>query len=71
VKERDFAIPATAAERRSLLDAFLASYQASGMTGLTAQFRDLKSVSDADVESTLRQLDALGALSEFRKKHAL
>jgi hypothetical protein len=41
------------------------------MTGLTAQFRDLKSVSDADVESTLRQLDALGALSEFRKKHAL
>lgn len=71
VKERDFAIPATAAERRSLLDAFLASYQASGMTGLTAQFRDLKSVSDADVESTLRQLDALGALSAFRKEHAL
>ena len=71
VKERDFAIPPTAAERRGLLDAFLASYQASGMTGLTAQFRDLTSVSDADVESTLRQLDALGALSEFRKKHAL
>ena len=71
VKERDFAIPTTAAERRSLLDAFLASYQASGMTGLTAQFRDLKSVSDVDVESTLRQLDALGALSAFRKKHAL
>ena len=71
VKERDFAIPATAAERRSLLDAFLASYQASGMTGLTAQFRDLRSVSDADVESTLRQLDALGVLSAFRKKQAL
>lgn len=71
VKERDFAIPATAAERRGLLDAFLASYQTSGMTGLTAQFRDLKAVSDADVESTLRQLDALGALSEFRKKSAL
>lgn len=71
VKERDFVVPATAAERRSLLDAFLASYQASGMTGLTAQFRDLKSVSDADVESTLRQLDALGALSAFRKKHGL
>lgn len=71
VKEREFAMPATAAERRCLLDAFLASYQASGMTGLTAQFRDLKSVSDADVESTLKQLDALGALSDFRKSHAL
>jgi hypothetical protein len=71
VKQREFVMPATAADRRALLDAFLSSYQAPGMTRLTAQFRDLKSVSDADVESTLRQLDALGALSEFRKNHAL
>ena len=71
VRQHEFVLPNTPAERRSLLDAFLGSHLAMGMGGLTAQFRELKSVSDADVESTLRQLDALGALREFRKKQGL
>jgi hypothetical protein len=71
VRQHEFVLPATPAERRSLLDAFLGSQQTMGMGGLTAQFRELKSVSDADVESTLRQLDALGFLREFRKKQVL
>jgi hypothetical protein len=71
IRSREVVMPDSPAERRSLLDSFLASHQALGMGGLTAQFRELKSVSDADVESTLRQLEALGLLSEFRKKKGL
>lgn len=71
IRARAFEIPLTVGERRTLLDAILASQQSFGQGALTAQFRDLKTVSDADVESTLKQLEALGVLSEFRKKKGL
>jgi hypothetical protein len=71
IRARKFEMPRTAAERRTLLDAVLASQQSFGQGALTAQFRELKSVSDSDVESTLQQLEALGVLSEFRKQKGL
>jgi hypothetical protein len=71
IRARTFQIPATAPERRTLLDAILASQESWGQNALTAQFRELKTVSDSDVESTLKQLEALGVLSEFRKQKGL
>lgn len=68
---RSYDLPKTPAEQRALLDAVIASKLASGSVLLTAQFRDRRSTSDADVESTLRQLDALGILQDFRKLKGL
>ena len=69
IQSHAFDMPASAAERRALLDAVLASHMSTGFTSLTAQFRDLTSIPDADVASTLRQLEALGVLREFREKN--
>ena len=60
-------MPPTASARRELLNAVLASEFARGSGELTAQFRELASVPDSDVESTLRQLDLLGVLKKFRE----
>ena len=60
-------MPATATARRELLNAVLASQFAADLGELTAQFRELRSVPDSDVESTLRQLDLLGVLKKFRE----
>lgn len=65
IQAHSFEIPSTAAERRLLLDNVLASQFATGLGELTAQFRELGSVPDNDVESTLRQLDILGVLRKF------
>ena len=67
IRSSHFDIPQTAVERRSLLNALLASQHIATHVGLTAQFRELKNVPDSDVESTLRQLEALGVLQAFRE----
>jgi hypothetical protein len=67
IRSRSFAIPPTASERKALLNAVLASEFARNMGELTAQFRELASVPDSDVESTLRQLEILGVLKKFRE----
>jgi hypothetical protein len=67
IRSHSFALPATASARRELLDAVLASQLAKDLGELTAQFRELASVPDTDVESTLRQLDILGVLQKFRE----
>lgn len=63
-----FDLPATAAEKRALLDAVLASHMTAGMGAFTAQVRDLAAVPDSDVERTLRQLEVLGVLRRFREE---
>ena len=70
IQAHSFELPSSPAERRSLLDALLASQLAQGAGALTAQFRELSTVTDSDVESTLRQLEALGVLKTFRDQSA-
>lgn len=65
IRSHSFEIPATASERRELLNAVLASRFSADLGELTAQYRELCSVPDSDVESTLRQLDLLGVLKKF------
>jgi hypothetical protein len=67
IRSHSFEMPATASARRELLNAVLASQFASDLGELTAQFRELRSAPDSDVESTLRQLDLLGVLKKFRE----
>jgi hypothetical protein len=61
IETRDFELPETAPERRNLLSGLLARKPEFGSL-LTAQHRDFKDVTDADVESYLKQLIELGAL---------
>jgi len=65
IRSHPFEIPSTPEERRLLLENVLASQLAKGLGELTAQFRELGSIPDSDVESTLRQLDILGVLQKF------
>ena len=70
IQAHAFELPSSPAERRALLYALLASQLAQGTGALTAQFRELSTVTDSDVESTLRQLEALGVLKTFRDQSA-
>ena len=70
IQAHSFELPSSTTERRALLDALLASQLTQGLGTLTAQFRELTAVSDADVESTLKQLEALGVLRKFREQSA-
>ena len=68
ITSHSFEMPATASARRELLDAVLASQFAADLGELTAQFRELRSVPDSEVASTIRQLDLLGVLKKFRER---
>jgi hypothetical protein len=61
IATRDFKLPQTAPERRNLLSGLFAR-KPEFRELLTAQHRDFKDVTDADVESYLKQLIELGAL---------
>ena len=67
IQSHSFEMPHTASARRHLLNAVLASQFSNNLGELTAQFRELGSVPDSDVESTLRQLEILGVLKKFRE----
>lgn len=56
-------LPSEAAARRALLGRVV-SRRPQMSDGVTLQFRDFASLSDADVESALTQLDALGMLAD-------
>ena len=61
---KQFTLPATEDTRRALFDAVMrAKPELQGL--LTAQFRNLETLGDADIESCLRQFRALGILDEF------
>lgn len=64
---KNYALPETPRERRSLLTDLLTSQpQMQGM--LTLQFRELDQLSDEDVESSLRKLAELGILEDLSDK---
>ena len=63
---RQATLPVTQDTRRALFDAVMRTKpELQGL--LTAQFRDLDTLTDADIESCLRQFHALGILDEFSK----
>jgi hypothetical protein len=55
-------LPGTTDTRRAALDAILASPSAASLGYITAQFRDLKELSDEDVDSYYRQMLLLGVI---------
>jgi hypothetical protein len=57
-------LPNTAEGRRALLDRVLQSKPEMRSAVVTLQHRNFESFSDTDVESALKQLDALGLLDE-------
>ncbi|MCI0724303.1 MAG: hypothetical protein L0338_35870 [Acidobacteria bacterium] len=57
----------SAQDRRQLLASVFAAKPDMRSGLLTAQHRDFESLTDADIESLLRQLDVLGVLSEVQK----
>lgn len=57
-------LPATPLERRSLLAAVFAHNASLQANVLTAQHRDLKEMTDADVERLLQELASLGLLDK-------
>jgi hypothetical protein len=59
---RRFVLPATAVERRKLL--MDASTSNQRVAKVTARFRDLKGISDEDVQSALEDLMELGAFDD-------
>lgn len=59
-------LPRTLEERRSLLQSVLLLLPESQM-GLTFQNRNFESLSDEDIEETLKQLKILGLLDELQK----
>jgi hypothetical protein len=65
IQERTYNLPATAEERRKLLDLVFAQQPAMRSALLTAQHRDFTSLTDTDVESCLKQLQELGLLDEL------
>lgn len=56
-------LPASTADRRALLGSVVGK-RPQMPEGMTLQFRNFASLSDADVESALKQLDALGMLQD-------
>jgi hypothetical protein len=59
--KKDFHMPESSEDRRSLLDGFLASRPEIGSALLTGAHREFKDLTDADVESFIKQLMELGA----------
>lgn len=66
MREKKYALPSSPEARRSLLDVIFARKPEMRPALLTAQHRELKSFTDADIESCLKQLDELGVLNELR-----
>lgn len=67
IKNGEHNLPQTAEGRLKLLKyIFAAKPYMSNL--LTAQHRDFKTLSDADVESLLKQLQKLGALTDIREE---
>jgi hypothetical protein len=57
-------IPEDPQERKAMLDGIIARRPNVREAAVTLQHRELESFSESDVESVLRQLEALGALEE-------
>lgn len=65
IRRRTFSLPTTAENRRKLLNVVLTRKADLSSALLTLQHRDFTEWTDADVQSCLEQLGALGVLDEF------
>jgi hypothetical protein len=63
MKETKYDLPQSPEERRTLLMAFLSSQPEIG-AALTVKHRDFKDLTDADVDSYLKQFHELGAMGK-------
>ncbi len=66
-KDRSYTLPSGESDRRELLNSIFQRFPQGEKTFLTLQHREFKSLSDADVESLLKQLEALGVLNGDRR----
>jgi len=71
MRSRDYVMPATPEERRTLMTSLFERYPQMHSAFVTVQHREFKSWSDADIESFLRQMQELGALSPKEVSRAL
>jgi hypothetical protein len=60
LRAKKYELPATPEKRRDLLAAVFAARPEMRASPFTAQYRDFRELSDADVESLLKQLNELG-----------
>ena len=67
LSSRSYSLPESKSARRELLGAFLARQSDMRSVAFTAQNRELKDLTDADIETFLKQLAELGLLDAFLK----
>lgn len=67
IRRRPFSLPTTPENRRKLLTFVMTRKPDLKPALLTLQHRDFKEWTDADVQSCLEQLGALGVLDEFQE----
>ena len=65
MRHKEYALPTTPEARRTLLAVVLAQRPEMRMALVTAQYRDFTNLTDADVESQLKQLKELGVLDNL------
>lgn len=65
MREKKYSFPSSPEARRSLLAAIFARKPEMQLALLTAQHREFRNLTDADIESCLKQFDELGVLDEL------
>jgi len=68
LSSRSYNLPSGRSERRELFSAILSKRPDLCSPAFTAQHRELRDLTDSDIESFLRQLAELGLLDSFLKK---
>lgn len=67
IQARPYVLPKTPESRRKLFTLVMTRKPELGQALVTAQHRDFKDLTDADIQSCLEQLGALGVLDEFER----
>jgi hypothetical protein len=67
LQARPYVLPKTTESRRNLFTVVMNRKPQLGQALLTAQHREFKDLTDADIQSFLEQLAALGVLDEFER----
>jgi len=65
IRERRYQVPETPERRRELLTLVMTRKPQLGAALVTLQNREFKNLTDADIQSCLQQLGAIGVLDEF------
>jgi hypothetical protein len=67
LREKHYSLPGTPEARRSLFAEIMRWQPDLGAALLTVQHREVTDLTDADIETALKQLDELGVIEEFRR----